>query len=181
MANGLRPSAVVWSAFSECLEVSMAARKPIYSAHCTCVPGNDVGILCQLATLVLRLSLMRGAPKHYLHPVLGHAVIYLKQLEPSIQLCGQSGEIPVSMRELASPPHRAQGLHIIPSIANSFLAWGKIVEAFWRVSMALDHRTPVWDTLTSRLLIWRGIVGEDGSPVGEWARKESIGILRTYS
>ena len=143
------------------------------------MPGDDIGILCQLAMLVLRLGLIRGVPKHHLHPVLGNAVVYLKRLEPGIQFRGQSRSIPMSIREPSSPPHRGQGLRTIPTITNSFLAWGKIVEAFWRVSMALDHRTPAWETLTSKLLMWRGTVGEHGSPIGEWVRKEGTRILWT--
>ncbi|KAL4075510.1 ribosome 60S biogenesis N-terminal-domain-containing protein [Scleroderma citrinum] len=137
---------------------------------------NDIGTLSQIAALVSRLSMTRDVPKHYLQPVLGHAITYLKQVEPHVQFSGHPGTVPDSLRELASPPHYAQGLHTIPTITNSFHAWGKIVEGFWRVSMALDHRTSAWDNLTNRLLIWRGIVGEDDSPVGEWARKETINI-----
>jgi len=42
--------------------------------------------------------------------------------------------------------------------------------------MTLEEKFAKWDALTSRLLQWRGIVGEDGSPVGEWARKEVVQV-----
>jgi nucleolar pre-ribosomal-associated protein 1 len=43
--------------------------------------------------------------------------------------------------------------------------------------MTLEEKFMKWDVLTSRLLQWRGIVGEDGSPIGEWARKEAVRIF----
>jgi nucleolar pre-ribosomal-associated protein 1 len=52
--------------------------------------------------------------------------------------------------------------------------WGEGVEALWRITMTLESKTPTWDALTCRLLLWRAIVGEDGSAVGEWARKEVV-------
>ncbi|KAI6044064.1 ribosome 60S biogenesis N-terminal-domain-containing protein [Pisolithus marmoratus] len=144
--------------------------------------NQDMGTLCQIAAVVLRLSLMEGTTKHYLQPVLRHAVTYLKILESRTQLCTPVQPVASFSRpELANPPHGAQGLHIIPTITDPFGAWGEVVEALWRVSMGLDARGPEWDILTSRLLIWRGIAGDDGSQLGEWVRKESIRAARTYS
>ncbi|KAI6003337.1 ribosome 60S biogenesis N-terminal-domain-containing protein [Pisolithus marmoratus] len=101
--------------------------------------NQDMGTLCQIAAVVLRLSLMEGTTKHYLQPVLRHAVTYLKILESRTQLCTPVQPVAsFSPPELANPPHGAQGLHIIPTITDSFGAWGPVVEALWRVSMGLD-------------------------------------------
>lgn len=143
----------------------------------------DAGALCQIAAVVLRLSLMEGAAKHCLEPVLRHAVAYLKTLESRTQLRApvRPGTTSFSAPELASPPHGAQGLHITPTVTDTFGAWGVVVEALWRVSMALDDKVPEWDILTSRLLIWQASAGDDGSQLGEWVRKESVRATRTYS
>jgi nucleolar pre-ribosomal-associated protein 1 len=42
--------------------------------------------------------------------------------------------------------------------------------------MMLDEKFMKWDALTGRLLRWRGIVGEEGSPMGEWARLEAVRV-----
>lgn len=52
--------------------------------------------------------------------------------------------------------------------------WGKGVEALWRVTMTFNEKLSNWDALTCRFLLWRAIVGEDASQVGEWARREVI-------
>ncbi|KAI5997091.1 ribosome 60S biogenesis N-terminal-domain-containing protein [Pisolithus albus] len=142
----------------------------------------DAGTLCRIAAVVLRLSLMEGATKHCLEPVLRHAVAYLKTLESRTQLRPpvRPGTTSFSAPELASPPHGAQGLHIIPTLTDAFGAWGAVVEALWRVSMALDDRVPEWGILTSRLLIWRASAGDDGSRLGEWVRKESVRATQVY-
>ena len=36
----------------------------------------------------------------------------------------------------------------------------------------------VWAMLTSRLVVWRALVGEEATRVGEWARKEGVLALR---
>lgn len=74
------------------------------------------------------------------------------------------------------PPHRSQGLHRL-DFRDDLNSWGCIVEDLWRVSMSCDGNGATWGRLTSRLLVWRAIVGERGSPVGEWARKQTVSML----
>ncbi|KAI6110769.1 ribosome 60S biogenesis N-terminal-domain-containing protein [Pisolithus croceorrhizus] len=153
-------------------------------SHIVQMSGDpDAGTLCQIAAVVLRLSLMEGTVKHHLEPVLRHAVAYLQTLESRTQLRApvQPGTTSFSPPELVSPPHGAQGLHITPTVTDTFGAWGAVVETLWRVSMVLDDRVPEWDTLTSRLLIWRRSAGDDGSQLGEWVREESVRATRAYS
>lgn len=79
-------------------------------------------------------------------------------------------------RSDALPPHRSQGLHRL-DFGDDLNSWGCIVEDLWRVSMSCDGNGAAWGQLTSRLLVWRAIVGERGSPVGEWARKQTVSML----
>lgn len=74
------------------------------------------------------------------------------------------------------PPHRSQGLHRLDFL-DDLNSWGCIVEDLWKASMSCDGNRAPWDRLTSRLLLWRAIVGERGSPVGEWARKQTVSML----
>lgn len=76
----------------------------------------------------------------------------------------------------ALPPHRSQGLHRL-DFGDDLHSWGCIVEDLWRVSMSCDGNGAAWGRLNSRLLVWRAIVGERGSPVGEWARKQTVSML----
>jgi nucleolar pre-ribosomal-associated protein 1 len=87
---------------------------------------------------------------------------------------------PGTLPGVPQPLHHVQNLHTTLAITDPFQSWGRIVEALWHISMILDHRIPVWDMLTSRLLIWQSIVGEEGSLIGERAQKESIGMLWLY-
>jgi nucleolar pre-ribosomal-associated protein 1 len=100
------------------------------------------------------------------------AIDILEQLEPCIDFSKSSSingpAIPTT------PPYHGHGLHVQPQITDSLSVWGAIVEDLWRASMTLAEAPVKWDALTSRLLRWRGIVGEDGSPIGEWARKEAV-------
>ncbi|KIJ58791.1 hypothetical protein HYDPIDRAFT_119198 [Hydnomerulius pinastri MD-312] len=125
---------------------------------------KDTSILNQSALVILRLSLVPGISHHSLGLVLEHAVEYLKQLEPCINLRNCLAPRRDS-RPLSSPPH------------HPLRMWGEIVEGLWRVSMTLEDRTRAWDVLMQRLLIWRSIVGDEKCPIGEWVRRETVRIL----
>ena len=76
---------------------------------------------------------------------------------------------------LALPPHRAHGLLGVPVTVERLGTWGATVEALWRVAMTLEgDGTHMWAMLTQRLVVWRALVGEEDSPVGEWARKQVV-------
>jgi len=61
----------------------------------------------------------------------------------------------------------------------SLVLWGKVVVTLWQVVMGYDTKSPSWDELTPRLLVWRCIVGEKVTPEGEWARRGVIRNLRS--
>jgi len=138
-----------------------------------------MAILHQCAVVALRLSLIPGIPDHALLGVLARAAEYLEQVESTIHL-----DQPVERREstfmLALPPHRAHGLLDVPVTVEPLRTWGVVVETLWRVAMALEgDGTHTWAMLTRRLVVWRAIVGEEVSPVGEWARKEVVLAFRS--
>jgi len=56
-----------------------------------------------------------------------------------------------------------------------------MVEMLWRSAMTLEQKCPAWDLLTPKLLVWRMIVDEDGSQVGEWARIQVLRIVSVFS
>jgi nucleolar pre-ribosomal-associated protein 1 len=92
-----------------------------------------------------------------------------------------------------APPHHAHRLWDVPSAStrvsvDPLRIWGAAIEGLWRVCMVdgpgggqqemtdslhiHQRRTAIWQALTSRLLIWRALVGARASPLGEWARRE---------
>lgn len=78
-----------------------------------------------------------------------------------------SNDVPVG-------PFKAHDIHELCNDDNRLQMWGSAVEALWRVTMTLDNKPSAWDALTARLLIWRAIVGTEGSTLGEWARKQVV-------
>ncbi|KAH7907124.1 ribosome 60S biogenesis N-terminal-domain-containing protein [Hygrophoropsis aurantiaca] len=141
--------------------------------------GSSIPILKLAVSCILRLSLLEG-PKQHLSTVIADALRYLERLEGSIDYhsnCHAGMLVDVPSRRLPAP-HHAHGLHDPLLIVDPLLSWGEAVEELWRASMTLHEQWIGWDSLTSRLLIWRGLVGEDGSSVGEWARKEVVGNSR---
>ncbi|PCH41704.1 hypothetical protein WOLCODRAFT_101082 [Wolfiporia cocos MD-104 SS10] len=128
------------------------------------------------APLVLRLSLLPGAPVSRLPRIIARGVGFLQSLEADVhvssgQLLGSSGA--------SLAPHSARGLFDAPD-ADAVRDWGACVEALWRATMAIDAPSVCaeWDDLTPRLLVWRAIAGEKESTVGEWARREVVRSLR---
>ncbi|KAG0699762.1 hypothetical protein DFH29DRAFT_990668 [Suillus ampliporus] len=134
----------------------------------------SLAILQQAACVTLRSSLAPQTSTFHLSRVLMAAMNILEQLESCIDFSETSSINGPAVP--SKPPHHGHGLHIQPPITDPLHAWGGIVEDLWRASMALDEKFLKWDALTNRLLHWRGIIGEDGSPIGEWARMEAIRV-----
>lgn len=138
-----------------------------------------MAILRQCAVVALRLSLIPGIPGRSLLSVLARAAACLQHLEPGVHLDRVPQQVERDAPALALPPHRAQGLQDAPTAADPLRAWGEIVEALWRAHMSLGDGggTHVWAVLTRRLVVWRALVGVEGSQVGEWARSEVVRAL----
>ena len=73
--------------------------------------------------------------------------------------------------------HGSSGLHQPYSVQDSLLSWGLMVELLWRSTMTMEQKCPAWDLLMPKLLVWRTIVGGEGSQVGEWARTQVLRII----
>lgn len=135
-----------------------------------------MAVLQQGAAVALRLSLIPGTPDHSLRGVLSRAAEYLHHLEPTIHLRRLRHPVEQTPHALALPlpPHRARGLHDVPTTDELLRSWGETVETLWRVAASVDGDgmyVQVWVMLTTRLVVWRALVGEEASRVGEWARK----------
>jgi nucleolar pre-ribosomal-associated protein 1 len=108
--------------------------------------------------------------------------MHLTNLEHTINFSNfQMLSSPTLPRPPFQPPHRSHRLHTpLPksNAQDTLWLWGWSVEYLWRASMTGGHRAPEgWGALTRRLLIWRAMVGEEGSEVGEWARREVVGCV----
>ncbi|KAJ6559224.1 ribosome 60S biogenesis N-terminal-domain-containing protein [Mycena vulgaris] len=130
------------------------------------------------APIVLRLSSLPGSSPLALPELLDHCFDGVKLLETHLDIpCSRTAGLrSASVPDM--PPHNGQDLQVVGEY-DPLLTWGKSVEYLWQASMTLSDRPSVWDSLTSRLLIWRSVVGEEGTAVGEWARKVTLQNLRT--
>lgn len=106
--------------------------------------------------------------------LLDQATDRLKLLEASAHIPHVLDENPRLKQSRPLPPHRSHGLYEPYPVDNPLQLWGDSVEALWRVTMTFEEKSAAWDALSSRLVIWRAIVGEEVSAVGEWVRTEVV-------
>lgn len=134
-------------------------------------------VLLVAAPLILRLSLLPGRSLQGMHSLLAIALDILRRQEPSIRTAEVSYVFPTPKLEPA--PYRAEHIHTPVPEVDPLAAWGSIVQQLWRASMTTQEVCSSWAPLTSRLIWWRAQVGEETSPVGEWARREAILCMRS--
>ncbi|EGO30148.1 hypothetical protein SERLADRAFT_444262 [Serpula lacrymans var. lacrymans S7.9] len=141
--------------------------------------GSTLSAFASAASVILRLSVLPGKSNPHLPSLITRAVYCLEKLETTITY-DQDVDKTISRcrTRIPLPPYPARGFHDVPHVDDPLDIWGKAVETLWQASMSLDEKTSAWDALTSRLLIWRSMVGEEISPVGEWARREVVCNLR---
>ena len=129
--------------------------------------------LVHATPVILRLALLPGCPLNNLSILLDHGLNCLSKFEKEVKFCST-----VSQTLLVTDPlgslHRSSGLHQPHLMKNPLRLWGLIVEMLWRSAMTQEQKCPAWDLLTPKLLVWRTIVGEEGSQVGEWARTQVL-------
>ncbi|KAL4250925.1 Nucleolar pre-ribosomal-associated protein 1 [Abortiporus biennis] len=134
-------------------------------------------LLSEITRMLLRLSLLPGAPIPQLEDLLEHTVHQLTIIEGDLHVPESDGRIDdsvkASWRNIPSfmPPTSARKLWLIPD-SDPLRMWGQCVEALWRASMTTQGKCSQWDALTCRLLLWRAVVTD--SSAGEWARKEVL-------
>ena len=124
--------------------------------------------------VLLRLSLLPGAPVAHIPAMLAHSLHWIAEFERDIPVPPPGSILPSLRRgdrNQSVTLHRSQQL-FDPPPSLSIETWGECIEALWRVSMTWPERTQTWDAITSRLLLWRSIA--EGSTVGEWARRQVI-------
>ncbi|KAJ7644108.1 ribosome 60S biogenesis N-terminal-domain-containing protein [Roridomyces roridus] len=126
------------------------------------------------APVVLRLGALPGPCPSTFAELLDSCLKGLVLLETHLDI-SQTSILPSVASDL--PPHGGEDLQAAAD-RDPLLTWGTSVECFWQASMTLPGKSLVWDALTSRLLVWRSIVGEERSVVGEWARKLTVKNLR---
>ena len=128
--------------------------------------------------VLLRLSILEGREIHEFPELLEMAFGCLEMFEEKTKLEVTSPRLSAVTPQPQPQPHLAHSLHSPLSLSDSLLPWGSCAEILWRAGMS-DKRTSkvVWDALTGRIVLWRGLVGrKGGNEVGEWLRVESSGI-----
>jgi nucleolar pre-ribosomal-associated protein 1 len=140
-----------------------------------------MSILGIVAPIILQLGLLPRTMISHLSSLVTKTVDRIRRLEETtdIRVYG----LKRNSRRLDSTVlslHAAHGLHVHPSFDDPLQLWGESVEMLWRTVMGFQEKHPAWETLTCRLLVWRSIVGEEGSVVGEWARREVVQNLSIH-
>ena len=142
------------------------------SAHCFNVLVNTMGILPFATPTILRLSLLSGPPIPGLVPLLDNALENLERMEMSVTIPASTTRQLSATLVSCEPLFRACEIHEPYPEREPLQTWGSCVEDLWRATMTMENKHPVWDVLSSRLLLWRAVTGLDSSTVGEWARME---------
>ncbi|KAJ7675860.1 ribosome 60S biogenesis N-terminal-domain-containing protein [Mycena polygramma] len=135
-------------------------------------------IFISAAPVILRLSALPGPSPHALSELLDYSLNGVELLETHLDISHSQTTGLRNAQLLGVPPHSGEELQVVGDY-DPLLAWGRSVEYLWQASMTLSERPSVWDALTSRLLVWRSVAGEEGSVVGEWARTATVQNIRT--
>ena len=138
------------------------------------IPVNTSGIFPFAAPAILRLSLFSGPTVPGLVSLLKSAVECLKRIEMTVTILSLTKEQPSAMLTSCGPLFRACEIHEPYPEREPLQTWGLCVEDLWRATMTVENKHPVWDVLSSRLLLWRAVAGLDSSPTGEWARMQVV-------
>jgi nucleolar pre-ribosomal-associated protein 1 len=137
--------------------------------------------LAHASPVILRLSLLPGSPINNLSTLLDHALRCLDKFENEVKFCStvpqQTLPTTTTAGFLTSSLHGSSGLHQPYSVQDPLFFWGLMVEVLWRSTMTVEQKCPAWDLLMPKLLVWRTIVGGEGSRVGEWARTQVLRIV----
>ena len=131
--------------------------------------------LAHASPVILRLSLLPGSPLSNLSTLLDHALRCLDKFENEVKFCST---VPQTLPTgFLTSLHGSSGLHQPYSVQEPLLFWGLMVEMLWRSTMTVEQKCPAWDLLMPKLLVWRTIVGGEGSQVGEWARTQVLRMV----
>ena len=137
--------------------------------------ASAVENLAHAFPVILRLSLLPGSPLNNLSTLLERALHCLDKFENGVKF---SSTVPQTLpTDFLTTLHGSSGLHQPYSVQDPLLFWGLMVEMLWRSTMTVEQKCPAWDLLMPRLLVWRTIVGGEGSQVGEWARTQVLRIV----
>ncbi|PPR04905.1 hypothetical protein CVT24_007149 [Panaeolus cyanescens] len=148
--------------------------------------------------VILRLASLNGAQSgrtksEDLPSLLRLATHQLHKLEPSIPTSVPQTISPDALKTLKSKfihqaPHRSNTIHqriqvddheVSPTaLQPKLVAWGTNLELLWQACMLTTQSKDTWDALTPRLLLWRSLIGEQNTAIGEWARKEVVGNVK---
>jgi nucleolar pre-ribosomal-associated protein 1 len=123
---------------------------------------------------ILRLSLLPGQTAVGLYSLLNKAVECLRRMEVTLSIPSSSARLSSATLVSCEPLVRACEIHEPYLEGEPLQTWGHCVEALWRATMTMETKPPNWDVLCSRLLLWRAIMGQESSPLGEWARKQVV-------
>ncbi|EMD38681.1 hypothetical protein CERSUDRAFT_94218 [Gelatoporia subvermispora B] len=152
---------------------------------CRCIstlldtPAAPREITALAIQVLLRMSVLMPNSTQDLISLISQCLTRLRAWEEELEVPAD-GYLPqksMSEAKTSAAPHNSQGLFDLPPM-DSVCAWGECIKSLWRVVMSMETRSPEWDALTTRLLLWRSFAGHD-EETGEWARRQVVQALRT--
>ena len=159
----------------------LSVRWSMYSCGWILASPGSLMIVFPLATrLILRLASISSIGSEALEHTLTKALIALKHFEEHVKVASTASgaSIPEFDQLIPPPQHSSHGLHekTIFDEETLFYVWGRSVELLWQATMKVEtsSKPDAWASLTSRLLVWRGVVNVESSALGEWARVECV-------
>ncbi|CAL1701993.1 unnamed protein product [Somion occarium] len=132
---------------------------------------------CQSDDLLRVVSILRRLDVSHLMVeqvslVVSYAMKKLEETEATLTISPDVATYGFADQSIPAPPHPSRKLWLRAKTEPLWL-WGRTLEDLWQVTLQME-RCPCWKGLTYRLLLWRAIVGEQRSVVGEWARRQVL-------
>lgn len=174
MGSGASPYAGVWHFWCAASKVRMLHKMMQIFLTCSSETADPIITLISIVPVTLRLSQLPGLWIPQLALIAEELVQLLLRSEKRINVIESYHKHPQATCSSTWPPYHAAVVHDSHHPESLLRVWGESVESLWQVLMICENRTAAWDIVTSRLLIWRAIVGEEGSEIGEWARREVV-------
>lgn len=166
------------------IEVSTAGQWRNTLVRCVerLIAHSDLNLMNLLCRVILRLSLLPYPPATAIDRTIVSATAKLQKMEAPIDVATASTSaltlfLSSEKQQKSEAPHAPHEVSRVTE--DPLLLWGACVEALWRSAMQLEAKCAAWDALSARILLWRSIVGAEGSQAGEWARKQASAALST--
>lgn len=142
-------------------------------------------LLSITSRILLRLSLLPGPTVPNFGILMAKVLALLQSFEHNLDIShfDHTLDLPPQAGVINTGSHTSYTSISATTIpADPVRIWGRAVEDQWRSVMRMntfEGQADAWGALSARTLLWRSIVGREGSDVGEWVRREVLEGINT--